>query len=541
MNLPTTTRTPEFGLLHRWATRRGALQMAAAQAIFAAVLIIGLRALRGTTLIRFFGLELLIIAAASVALALSMHYVARRFPRDYRLLGAGVVYLVCVGVWVAAAGALHGPLAMLRMHVEGRAIHPLDSWMGALLISVLFGLLYLIYEDARLTALNPERALALAREKVTPQSGLLDIWTLRRVGEHTFNESLMWVILVPVIFTVILNVGVLADGAAARASEAFGRAFPGHTLLWVPLLIFLGHSGLVAARRVAWVNGSMSAVVAVLVVDHIVAAALICLVAPFLEPRIGGHFYAAIALFAGGEAISTSLALYRRAELIATARSADAAKREALQIAEKARAVAELSALQSQIEPHFLYNTLTNLQLLIRQETPGPSKADAMVGHLIDYLRSRLPLMRAPTATLAQELELVRSYLAIVAVRMGSRLSYSVDVPSDLHGTEIPPLVLATLVENSVKHGLEPKRGGGSIAVSAQAIDGEHVEIRVADTGVGFRAGVTGTGVGIANIKDRLRLTLGESAALTLAENTPTGVVATITAPMRVTLPSTTT
>jgi hypothetical protein len=188
---------------------------------------------------------------------------------------------------------------------------------------------------------------------------------------------------------------------------------------------------------------------------------------------------------------------------------------------------AKLQALQAQVEPHFLYNTLANVQALTEVD---PQRAHTMVGHLIQYLRSALPKMRESISTVGQEVELVRAYLNILQMRMGKRLSFEISVPENLLATPFPPLMLPSLVENAIKHGLEPQRDGGSVIISAQAQDGR-LRLVVSDTGRGFGETV-GAGVGLENIRERLKALYGDTAKLTLESNSPSGVIATIEVPL---------
>jgi hypothetical protein len=187
---------------------------------------------------------------------------------------------------------------------------------------------------------------------------------------------------------------------------------------------------------------------------------------------------------------------------------------------------AKLSALQAQVEPHFLYNTLASVQALTEVD---PAQANAMTGHLIQYLRNALPKMRESVSTVGQEVELVRAYLNILQMRMGKRLAFDIAVPQELMELPFPPLMLPSLVENAIKHGLEPQREGGMVDITARAEDGT-LEMVVADTGRGFGE-TLGAGVGLANIRERLAALYGDSAKLTLEANTPHGVVATIAVP----------
>ena len=187
---------------------------------------------------------------------------------------------------------------------------------------------------------------------------------------------------------------------------------------------------------------------------------------------------------------------------------------------------AKLQALQAQVEPHFLYNTLASVQALTEVD---PAQANAMTGHLIQYLRNALPKMREGVSTVGQEIELVRAYLSILQMRMGKRLAFEIAVPENLNAIAFPPLMLPSLVENAIKHGLEPQREGGTVNISAELAEGR-LRLIVADTGRGFGETI-GAGVGLANIRERLAALYGDTAKLTLVENSPHGVVATIDVP----------
>ncbi len=195
---------------------------------------------------------------------------------------------------------------------------------------------------------------------------------------------------------------------------------------------------------------------------------------------------------------------------------------------EKELTVAKLNLLHAQVEPHFLYNTLASAQILTRSD---PARADEMLGHLIQFLRRSLPRTDEAMSTLGEELERSRAYLEILKLRMGPRLNLKIDVPDDLRNTPMPPMMLQTLVENAIKHGLEPKTVGGTVWVLARTND-RIVSVTVADDGQGFNAESTGTGIGLRNVRERLRLTYGDAATLSIVANFPHGVAATITVPV---------
>jgi LytS/YehU family sensor histidine kinase len=190
---------------------------------------------------------------------------------------------------------------------------------------------------------------------------------------------------------------------------------------------------------------------------------------------------------------------------------------------------ARLQVMRAQIEPHFLFNTLANVKRLCQTDAAG---GIAMIDNLVRYLRAALPRMREEQSTLAQEAELVQAYLAVLKIRMGTRLRYSIDVPAALGNQPFPPMMLLTLAENAIKHGLNPSSSGGSIAIRAQAV-GRMVEVYVADSGVGFGAAATGgTGVGLANTRERLAAIYGTAAGLEFVANEPQGVVAVLRVPL---------
>ena len=194
---------------------------------------------------------------------------------------------------------------------------------------------------------------------------------------------------------------------------------------------------------------------------------------------------------------------------------------------EKELTVAKLSLLHAQVEPHFLYNTLASAQLLTRTD---PARADQMLGNLILYLRHSLPRTEDSLSTIGDELERAQAYLDILKIRMGSRLSLQVEVPPALRSVLFPTMMLQTLVENAIKHGLEPKSGGGTVWILARAHENT-VSVTVADDGRGFSAEGGGTGIGLRNVRERLRLAFGGAAWFAIVANFPSGVAASITVP----------
>ena len=196
-------------------------------------------------------------------------------------------------------------------------------------------------------------------------------------------------------------------------------------------------------------------------------------------------------------------------------------------VTDKELAQARLNLLHAQVEPHFLYNTLASAQYLTRSE---PAQADHMLGHLIQYLRHSLPSAEETLSTLGEELERARAYLEILKIRMGARLEMKIEVPDALRAVTLPPMMLQTLVENAIKHGLEPKPGGGTVWIFGRR-DGDSVAVTVADDGQGFGPAGGGTGIGLKNVRERLQLVYGPRASLAVVANVPEGVAATLTVP----------
>jgi LytS/YehU family sensor histidine kinase len=189
---------------------------------------------------------------------------------------------------------------------------------------------------------------------------------------------------------------------------------------------------------------------------------------------------------------------------------------------------AKLALLQAQIEPHFLFNTLANVLSVIESD---PGTAKTILEHLNRYLRVSLGRTRRPSGTVADEIDLVRPLLAIAALRLGDRLRYSISVPDALQSAALPPLLLQPLVENALRHGIDPAVKGGDIRIDAERRDGT-LMLRVVDSGVGLDAGAP-EGVGLANVRARLERLYGERGRLALYRNQPSGVVAELVIPLQ--------
>jgi signal transduction histidine kinase len=195
---------------------------------------------------------------------------------------------------------------------------------------------------------------------------------------------------------------------------------------------------------------------------------------------------------------------------------------------ERAALHAKLSALQAQVEPHFLFNTLANLKYLIRTDADA---AQRMLDHLVGYLQNALPDMRTVSSTVRRELDLARAYLSIMEIRMGNRLHFRIDAEEDALAMPLPPAVLISLVENAVKHGLERASRPGAIVIAAEVF-GDSLRVTVRDNGIGLTEH-SGQGFGLANIHERLALLYGARASLTVSASEPCGVDAVLTVPLK--------
>ena len=193
---------------------------------------------------------------------------------------------------------------------------------------------------------------------------------------------------------------------------------------------------------------------------------------------------------------------------------------------EKKAVEANLKLLQAQIEPHFLFNTLSNVLSLLDTDS---EKGKSMLVDFIQYLRASLSKIREQRATLGHEIEMIQAYLNIFKVRMGDRLQYKIDLPENLKTTTFPPMLIQPLVENAIKHGLEPKIDGGKIFIKGEAKDGR-LRLEVIDTGDGFK-GEKNSGMGLSNVRERLQSLYGNSGRLILEENQPSGMKAVIEVP----------
>jgi len=228
--------------------------------------------------------------------------------------------------------------------------------------------------------------------------------------------------------------------------------------------------------------------------------------------------------------VSTAIKIAYAGRATAEARATEAQKTAEAESLKRQVVEARMAAMQAQVEPHFLFNTLASIDHLIEVDAP---RASRMQKNLIALLRASMPAMRESAATLGRELQVVRPYLEILKVRMEDRLRAEIDVAEGLYSADFPPMVLQSLVENAIKHGLEPKPEGGALRVEAEVAHGKLV-VSVADTGVGFgRAATAGTGTGLNSIRERLKLIYGPQAELRIAGNSPTGTRVSVVVPYK--------
>ena len=352
---------------------------------------------------------------------------------------------------------------------------------------------------------------------------------IRAMDAVRYTEELSWprfaqvaAICLVLSTQVLFQPGLLDNWSAAQAARGwfdyFAEIFLCGTLMWLAVTLVRPQQA-----RNRWTGFALAA--AALTAGSAAGSGIAILV---LQPQ---GFYPTLPLFAGDAlrwAIFGALVYFAHWH-----RKRGLLTREATEEATVARAIlerqmieAQLEVLQAQIEPHFLFNTLAHVKRLY---VTRPDAAAEMLTNLRHYLRSALPRMREGGSTLGREVELAESYLAILRLRLGQRLEYSIDVAPELRTQPLPSMMLITLVENAIKHGIGPRQEGGTIAVRARTEQGR-LEVEVADTGAGFHGG-DGSGVGLANIRARLNGLYGDGASLSLLHNQPTGVIARIRIP----------
>jgi sensor histidine kinase YesM len=336
---------------------------------------------------------------------------------------------------------------------------------------------------------------------------------LALVGAFCALQALEWVLLP--------NNGVVGGGALYMAYGWFSR-----------MGVFLLTGGTMVITTIVVLNaaghaGRESLAMAVLAAVAGAAAAALMRYAFGATPLNEGPRYILLVFLSwlgSGAVLAAGYVFYLRAQFAESQARAAELRRGALETQQLAT---RLRLLQAQVEPHFLFNTLSNVRRLAQTDAVA---GRTMLAHLTRYLRAALPRMREHETTLAEELDLVTAYLGVQKIRMGERLATTIDAPGELQAARVPPMMLATLVENAIKHGLAPLAEGGAIRIQAVACGGE-LRLTVADNGRGFTA-TSGSGVGLANIRARLAALYGERASLRLEANSPRGVVATVALPL---------
>ena len=292
---------------------------------------------------------------------------------------------------------------------------------------------------------------------------------------------------------------MLQRGAAAP-SPLLAQGFPGWRWMWLPVLAGVLLGPLLGNALAGWLG-----------LQH----------ARSMWPLVDAdnRITWVLTLLAGAVAITV---------LSLAARLSNA--RAAAEHAQRAAAEHQLKLLESQLEPHMLFNTLANLRVLIASD---PVRAQAMLDRLIALLRSTLQASRRPRQTLADEFSHLDDYLALMAVRMGTRLQITLQLPDELRTLQLPPLLLQPLVENSIKHGLEPKLGGGRIVVGASRED-QTLCLSVYDSGVGLGsdAAAGGSGFGLQQVRERLKSVYGDAASLRLQADAQGGTRAIVHLPI---------
>ena len=220
-----------------------------------------------------------------------------------------------------------------------------------------------------------------------------------------------------------------------------------------------------------------------------------------------------------------AIAWKRRSEEL-TAQIALAEERERAEASERSAAQANLRALQAQIEPHFLFNTLANVTSLIHSQ---PDDAKRMLENFIEYLRATLASTREAHTTVGSEFEMMTKFLSILQIRMGARLRFHFDLPQEIQNAAMPPMLLQPLIENAIKHGLEPKLEGGSVTLKAERHD-DALRVSIIDTGLGFGTKPS-NGIGLKNVRERVEKLYGHRGSVLIEEYQPCGTRVVVTIP----------
>jgi hypothetical protein len=351
----------------------------------------------------------------------------------------------------------------------------------------------------------PPRWRSLVRRAIGIMGlGLLIAIVLTVVFRHRFGPTLVYSMCITMFSWLFIDGGRVLSARwvhrRQRDCEQYGQ-WPGWP--WMTTVVIAGTAGGYTAGTALgnWITGIRSPGLAVDDIQQAVALLLFALI-----PSIAATYF-----------------FYSRSRLASSEAQAQTAQRQA--------AENQLKLLESQLEPHMLFNTLANLRVLIGIDPP---RAQAMLDRLIAFLRATLEASRNGSHSLATEFARIADYLELMKVRMGDRLDARLELPPELAGQPVPPLLLQPLVENAIKHGLEPHVGGGRLVVSA-AREGDALVLRVRDTGAGLSGGASdGTRFGLRQVQDRLATLHGSAATLQLAAagDVDGGTIATVTLPL---------
>ena len=361
----------------------------------------------------------------------------------------------------------------------------------------------------------------------------LEVFSFFRRWKRGFLRNLAYTVIFNAMFAVFFTLLALVFGNPSKVLSTLGQVFAQNLLIsnvigFSFVGVFAGLSPLlrIINRQSAWLVGLFYAVIGTVIVTGAFYAVAYMTGDTGMQRWVGSRNQLVSGfIIATIISIVLTLAWTRRSEELA-AQISLAEERERTSAAERATTQANLRALQAQIEPHFLFNTLANVTSLIHSK---PDDAKHMLEEFIAYLRASLANTREAEATLSQEFELMKSFLAILKIRMGDRLQTSVSLPTGLMGFHLPPMLVQPLVENAIKHGLEPKIEGGEICLSARQV-GDVVEITVADTGLGFQNAMS-NGIGLKNVRERLDKIYNGRATLSISDNAPCGTKITISLP----------
>ena len=361
----------------------------------------------------------------------------------------------------------------------------------------------------------------------SPPSATPLIESVRRAAARSLSrmtwQRLLWTCAFCAAYGLLLSGG--RQGGAPQSVLAWLGGFTAALSFFIPPLVVVSIAADFAPKRIVPRTIVLGLVAAAgLAIGYRLFAGLEATAASLhIETRrhVGSAFPLLLMVWIG-----LGIHLFREREEAAEEAVHDEVERKLL--LERQTSEAQLQVLQSQIEPHFLFNSLAHVRRLYQTH---PASGRAMLRYLSDYLGAAEPVIRERGITLGQDLGLAVAYLNIQRLRMGSRLTFDIDVPDALRPTIVPPMMLTTLVENAIKHGLSPLPEGGRVRIAAHD-DGSGVRIVVSDTGQGFQSNL-GSGIGLANVRARLAILYADAASLSLSQQTPRGVIAAVVVPAR--------